>query len=48
MADLHDRYIKLSARAGDLEREVHELRHLIRKFKTLNDNIDHLWSVKEA
>lgn len=48
MAEINDRYMKLSAQCSEYEREVHELRHLIRKFKVLNDNVDHLWMVKEA
>lgn len=48
MAEINDRYMKLSAQCSEYEREVHELRHYIKKFKVLNDNVDHLWMVKET
>jgi hypothetical protein len=31
-----------------LEREAGELRNTVRKYKKVNETVDHLWEIKEA
>ena len=47
MAELNDRYMRLSKDYSENERELHHLRSDIRKLKSMNSGVDHLWQVKE-
>lgn len=48
MADLNERYLRQSTLLANQEREISELRYAIRRFKGMNDGVDHLWQVKET
>lgn len=46
IAELNERYLKQSAQLATNERELSELRYAVKRFKGLNEGIDHLWQVK--
>lgn len=48
MAELNERYLRQSTQLASAERELSELRYAVRRFKGMNDGVDHLWQVKET
>jgi len=48
MAELNERYLRQSTLLSNLERENQQLRYSLKRMKSLNDGVDHLWQVKET
>lgn len=48
LAELNDRYLRQSNQLSNTERQLNELRYIVRRMKGLNEGVDHLWQVKET
>lgn len=48
LSDANEKFMIQSDKYLELEREVYELRKMLRHSKSLNDGVDHLWQIKET